>query len=113
MGDDGLLIVWEFLVTPGSRDAFVRAYGHDGPWVELFRRADGYRDSLLSEDRERPGRFVTLDVWDSSAAYDSFRQRFSTEYAAIDQACAALTERETPLGMFRLGPAPGPPSKGD
>ena len=112
MGDDGLLIVWEFLVASELRDAFVRAYGREGPWVELFRRADGYRDSLLSEDRERPGRFLTLDVWESSAAYESFRQRFATEYAAIDQACEALTEREIPLGTFRLGPVPGPTSKG-
>ncbi len=106
MCDEGLLIVWEFLVAPASRDAFLRAYGPDGPWVELFRLADGYRDSLLSEDRERPGRFVTLDVWESAAAYDAFRQRFADEYAAIDRSCEALTERETPLGTFRLGPSP-------
>ena len=100
--DDGLLLVWEFVVAPERREEFLRAYGREGPWTALFSRAEGYRDSLLSEDRTRPGRFLTLDVWETAAAWRAFRERFDREYAELDAACAALTEAETPLGEFRI-----------
>jgi heme-degrading monooxygenase HmoA len=100
--DDGLLLVWEFVVAPGRRDEFLRAYGRAGPWATLFARAEGYQDTLLSEDRARPGRFLTLDVWETAAAWRLFRERFAGEYAELDAACASLTERETPIGEFRI-----------
>jgi len=107
MGDDatdgdGLLVVWEFVVAPDRREAFLGAYGREGRWAALFRRADGYQDTLLSEDRALPGRFLTLDVWSTAGAYRAFRERFASEYAALDAACEGLAERETPIGEFRI-----------
>jgi hypothetical protein len=41
-----------------------------------------------------PLRFLTLDRWESRAAYESFRRERSTEYSAIDAACEGLTTAE-------------------
>ena len=45
------VIVWEFLPAPGRHSDFEAAYGVDGPWVALFRRAPGYLGSELAADR--------------------------------------------------------------
>ena len=57
-----LLIVWQFRPAPGREAEFVHAYGTDGPWVALFRKASGYRESVLAQDASDPERFLTLDA---------------------------------------------------
>jgi quinol monooxygenase YgiN len=92
--------VWEFQVMPEAEDEFRRLYGADGPWVELFRRAPGYVGSLLLEDRETPGRYLTIDRWQNEAAFFAFKEQFAQEYADLDLYCEAITSRETQLGTF-------------
>jgi heme-degrading monooxygenase HmoA len=93
--------LWSFLVRPGAEAEFERHYGPDGTWVALFRRASGYLDTRLLKDRDVPGRYVTVDRWESEAAYRAFRVRFAEEHDAIDRECEALTVEETPLGAFQ------------
>jgi quinol monooxygenase YgiN len=51
-----------------------------------------------------PGRYLTLDLWVSRAAYEKFRADHAAEYRAIDAQCEALTEHEAEVGRFeRLG----------
>ena len=47
-----------------------------------------------------PGRYVTIDRWESEEAYRAFRARFAGEHDAVDRACEALTVEETPLGAY-------------
>ena len=96
----GYLYVWEFRVRKGAEAAFREAYGAEGPWVQLFRRAPGYLRSELHHDREQPDRFVTLDYWESEEAWQAFRARFAAEYEAIDARCEALTLSEARIGIF-------------
>lgn len=107
MGDDELplAILWEFVVAPGSIDAFRRAYAPDGPWVALFRRGQGHLGTELLEDPAIPGRFVTIDRWASAAHWEAFRAAFAAEYEELDRACAGWTVRERPLGRFAASPA--------
>lgn len=89
-----LVAIWRYHVSPAKLEAFVRAYGADGTWVELFRRAEGYISTELLRDEANPAVFVTLDRWESRAAYDAFRKRFADEYLALDSLCSSFTEDE-------------------
>ena len=92
--------MWEFDAKPQSWREFERAYGPTGAWAQLFRKGDGYVATELLLDREVPGRYVTIDRWDFRAAFEAFRERFDVEYERLDQACEALTTRETLIGRF-------------
>lgn len=92
--------LWEFTVAAEHRAEFERAYGDDGDWVALFRRSPDYLGTDLLRDRERPGRYLTVDRWRSAAAREAFRVRHAAEIAAIDARCAALTLDERHLGDF-------------
>jgi heme-degrading monooxygenase HmoA len=101
-----LLIVWQFRPAPGREAEFVRAYGADGPWVSLFKKASGYRESVLAQDSSDPDRFLVLDWWDSDASFAAFEREHAAEYATIDASCEALCAEERPLGRFRVPPGP-------
>lgn len=92
--------IWEFLVEPARVGEFERAYGPDGDWVALFRQAPGYIGTLLLRDPSNPLRFLTIDRWQSAAAYHSFRARFAREFAQLDERCERLTTREASLGHY-------------
>jgi heme-degrading monooxygenase HmoA len=96
----GYAYLWEFQVAPERVAAFERAYGPDGDWVALFRRAPGYLRSELLRDLGEPQRFVSIDHWETRAAWEEFRTRFAAEYAELDARCEALTLHERELGCF-------------
>lgn len=95
--------LWEFRVSADRQAEFERHYGPDGTWVALFRRAPGYLETLLMQDRSDPLRYITIDRWQSVEAYRAFRSRFSDDYEALDRACEGLTTHEAPLGEFNEG----------
>lgn len=86
--------VWRYRVRAERAEAFLQAYGMEGSWVMLFRRATGYVSTELMRDATDPAVFVTIDRWESRAAYDSFRRKFADEYLALDSTCSALTDNE-------------------
>jgi quinol monooxygenase YgiN len=92
--------LWEFIVEPEHVDEFRRHYGPEGSWVELFRQASGYIQTLLLRDSTDRRRFVTIDRWENAEAYHAFRSAFSRQYAELDRRCERLTARETSLGSF-------------
>jgi heme-degrading monooxygenase HmoA len=96
----GFVIAWEFEVAPGRAAAFREVYGPGGDWAALFRRAPGYLGTMLLADQARADRFVTIDRWIDEASYHAFRARFAEEYAALDEACEALSTAERELGAF-------------
>jgi quinol monooxygenase YgiN len=96
----GYIYLWEFIVAPEHIQAFEQAYGPDGDWVHLFRRASGYLRSELIRDRANPPRYLTIDYWESAAAYETFRSQYSTEFATLDSKCAAWTTTEREMGQF-------------
>ena len=95
-----LTILWEFRVKAGREAEFERRYGPEGDWAQLFRRSPAYRGTELLRDTAEPGRYLTLDRWESSAAYEEFKRQVAQEYAALDRECEALTESERCLGRF-------------
>lgn len=100
------MYLWEYIVAPGKADDFQRAYGPEGEWVRLFAEAPGYVRTELHRDTVEPDRFVTIDYWESEAAWKEFRTRFSVQFEALDAQCAALTLREAEIGRFAPVGAP-------
>jgi heme-degrading monooxygenase HmoA len=93
--------MWEFLAAPGKSEDFARVYGAEGAWVRLFRRAPGYLKSELYRDAADPRRFITIDYWESEAAWNDFRQRYADEFEDLDVKCEEYTVRESQLGRFK------------
>lgn len=87
-------ILWQFDTTDDLAPGFAEAYGPAGPWVAFFRQADGYRGTDLFERAITPPCFLTLDRWETRAAYEAFRRERAAEYTALDAACEGLTTRE-------------------
>jgi heme-degrading monooxygenase HmoA len=91
------LIVWRFAVRPEHRSAFEQAYGPTGDWATLFGRGAGYVGTELVALSD-PGSYLTLDRWESAAAFAQFEHAWSQGYAELDQRLALLTDEETFIG---------------
>ena len=100
------VILWEFRVREGREAAFETAYGPDGDWARLFRRAVGYLGTELLADPDLPRRYLTIDRWVSAEAHREFSRQWKTEYETLDSTCESLTEVERRLGSFQTS-APG------
>lgn len=98
--DNPYLYIWKFQVNPDKETEFQRVYGPEGQWVQLFRQGKGYRQTLLLKDLDVPGTYATIDLWESEAAYKTFKEVFAEEFEALDRACESLTQREEQLGRF-------------
>ena len=102
------MYIWEFQVRPGREAEFELHYGPDGSWVRLFRTAPGYIDTVLLHDLTQPHRYLTIDRWESEAAYRAFRQSHAADFVALDSRCEALTVFERELGQFAGVPPRAP-----
>jgi heme-degrading monooxygenase HmoA len=92
--------IWEFEVQADHQAEFLRHYGPDGTWDHLFRQASGFLETILLHDQERPGRYLTVDRWDSHEAQEAFLQTHRPEYDRIDRLCESLTTAERSLGAY-------------
>lgn len=92
-------IVWEYDARPEQLQEFERVYGTDGLWAKFFRNSPDYVGTELFRSTDDKNRFMTLDVWRSRAAYESFRKTFAVDYAHLDEWCARLVEHERTLGV--------------
>jgi hypothetical protein len=43
---------------------------------------------------------VTMDRWESRAAYEEFRERFAKEYGELDRECTGMMASEKHLGEY-------------
>jgi len=108
MAGAGFTTLWRFDAAPERQAQFESAYGPDGDWVRLFRRAPGYVGSeLLPQGTPRGDQgakslqYLTVDRWESVAAWRAFRERFAEDYERLDRDFEALTTREAPLASIR------------
>ena len=88
------MIIWEYLVAEGKEAEFEPIYGSDGDWRQLFRRSKGYLGTELLRDSSNPRRYITIDRWESAAAFETFLEEYRAEYEAMDARCERLTEHE-------------------
>ena len=93
-------ILWEFRVSPDHRNEFEMVYGPQGDWATLFSRSSEFRGTQLLSDHAVPGRYLTIDSWDSAAAFDRFNETYATDYKSLDTRCESLTDYEMKIGSF-------------
>ena len=98
--ESSYLVIWQFRPRLGLERSFEQTYGSSGSWARLFATAEGFVRTELNRDLKDSGRYLTLDLWTSKEAYESFRAKHAAEYAAIDRECEVLTAEETPVGEF-------------
>ena len=94
------LILWQYTVDLSRMDSFERAYGPQGEWAALFRRAEGYLGTSLLREVGGDPTYVTVDRWKSAAAYDAFRTAWESDYRALDERSRTLSAREVRLGSI-------------
>ena len=94
------IVIWEYQVKADRVAEFEEIYGAEGVWVQLFQKGTGYLGTQLLRDSKHPRRYITLDRWVSSEAYNSFKANRQTEYKELDARCEHLTDRESFLGIF-------------
>ena len=94
------VIVWEFRVRADEVGPFLAAYGPEGAWAQLFRKSAGYLGTELLQDEWDKRRFVTVDRWNSAAAYEDFQWHHQAAYEALDRSCQGWLESERRIGVF-------------
>jgi len=94
--------LWEFEVKSGSEELFEATYGPEGAWVKLFRQDKRYLGTRLLRDVGVAPVYVTMDSWESRAAYEEFREKYAVEYAELDHEGSGLTLAEKHLGTYEF-----------
>jgi len=61
-------------------ESFERVYGPEGEWAHFFRQGSGYIGTELLHDVEEPERYLVIDRWESSEAYNTFLEEHRAEY---------------------------------
>jgi heme-degrading monooxygenase HmoA len=97
------VIAWQFDVLPEKIEEFEQQYGAQGVWRDLFARSEGYIGTRLLRDSAQTHRYVTLDLWDTEAAFQEFRDQHKQEYEDLDATLGRLTSAEIRLGSFDSG----------
>lgn len=93
-------IIWEFIARAERISEFEKFYAATGDWAALFRASPGFLGTTLLRDADTPRRYLTIDRWDAAVSHATMRAQFASEYAALDRACASLTESERQVGIF-------------
>jgi heme-degrading monooxygenase HmoA len=94
------VIVWQFDIAEHQTAAFEGAYGPGGSWAALFSHSSEYLGTELLKDAYVPGRYVTVDRWQSEDAFRAFRAQHDDDYEVLDRASDSLTSAETRIGAF-------------
>jgi len=81
-------------------DDFEAAYAPGGEWAEFFRAGRGYAGTELLRDLEQPGRYVVIDRWESSDAYNAFVSDHRDEYMRRVDETMLLYRHELRFGTF-------------
>ncbi len=74
------MIALVFRYEVRDQEAFERTYGPDGDWARFFRQGRGYIGTELLHDVDEPERYLVIDRWESSDAYNAFLAEHNEEY---------------------------------
>jgi hypothetical protein len=95
-----LQIIWEYRVSQEYRKSFEKFYGAEGDWAQLFGRSAEFRGTSLLRDPAVTGRYLTIDSWTETAAFERFMEAYRTDYKMLDVQCEELTAYEMKVGAF-------------
>ena len=81
-------------------EEFERAYDADGDWAQFFKQGHGFIGTELLRDVESPGRYLVVDRWESTEAYNAFATTHRDEYMRRVDDTRFYYEQELRLGTF-------------
>ncbi len=94
------VVLWQFDIAEEKTSDFEAAYSASGKWASLFARSSDYLGTELLKDAYVPGRYITIDRWQSEEAFRAFRAAHDPDYESTDRDCDSLTSSETRIGAF-------------
>ncbi len=80
--------------------AFEDVYGADGEWAAFFRQSAGYIGTELLHDVDEPERYLVIDRWESSDAYNAFLAERGDDYLRRADETRLLYVQELRFGTF-------------
>jgi hypothetical protein len=91
-----------FWIADGRRADFEAAFGQDGVWSRILRRADGYLETELLCEPPQGAQYRVRDFWSWHRNFEVFRARFQAEFERFEQwpRSERLIEREQFLGTY-------------
>ena len=92
--------VWKFRPPPEREREFAEAYSSDGQWAHLFARANGFIGTNLLRPTESGGWWLTIDRWQSAAAFEAFGHDFGDAYRELDTELEGVAGEEEFVGAF-------------
>jgi heme-degrading monooxygenase HmoA len=93
-----IALVFSYEVRDASH--FEAVYGPDGEWATFFSGAAGYIGTELLRDVETPSRYLVIDRWESSDAYNAFATEHRDEYMRRVDDTRFLYDQELRFGTF-------------
>jgi len=96
------VVIWQFEIAEEKIAAFETAYGPQGTWANLFGQSPAYQGTELLRDAYIPGNYLTIDRWQSEAAFRAFRKDNDAAYEVLDRASDELTSKETRIGAYSV-----------
>jgi heme-degrading monooxygenase HmoA len=94
------LIALVFRYDARDPEEFERAYGADGEWAQFFRQGAGYIGTELLRDVEEPDRYLVIDRWESTDAYNAFVAEHADEYVRRSDETSLYYLHELQMGTF-------------
>jgi heme-degrading monooxygenase HmoA len=94
------VIALVFRYEARDHDEFERVYGPDGEWSQFFRQGRGYVGSELLRDLEEPERYLVIDRWESTDAYNAFLAEHESEYVRRSEETRLYYVQELRFGTF-------------
>ncbi|SRR5579883_1370807 len=95
-------IIWEYEVDSSQVRTFEEIYGSNGDWVSLFKQSQNYHGTVLLKDHSKPGRYLTIDQWNTIDDFESFKAKYIDTYNKLDHKYDALTLVEKKIGVFEV-----------
>lgn len=95
-------IISEYIVHESDRGQFELVFARGGAWSKLFARHRGFRGTSLLRDKENPGRYLIIDVWDSSTDWKDAIAETQSEYSELMATLSTWTQSKARLGIFEI-----------
>lgn len=93
-------LVTAFVVNEDFRGRLELIFGPGGAWSSLFGKSPGFRGTTLLGDIHQPGRYLTIDYWDSEAEREQALAAAQADFEALAADLATWAETRTELGIF-------------
>lgn len=93
--------LWRYQVAPGRITEFEQAYGPTGVWAQLFARGAGYLGTELLRPLPPGTGYITLDHWQSEAAWLAFLEHHASAYQELGRQLDPLCAENVEIGNFQ------------